>query len=130
MSIASSSKARLLALVDELKVILEKDDSSAESMKVLMQFENMINKPEVKEGFDAVIVTEENMIQVVNEIIYQLCAIHGIQSLHPRMHIHNNVATIEIFKSMSSPEGTMLFEKDVTLGEYLIYPVKVKGKYE
>lgn len=130
MSIDNSDRERLLALVDELKVILEKDDTSVEIMNMIMQFKNMINKPEVKEGFDAVIVTEENLIQVVNEIVYQLCAIHEIQSLHPRMHIHNNAATIEIFKSMSSPEGTMLFKKDVTLGEYLVYPVKVKGKYE
>ena len=90
---------------------------------------NIMNKPVLPEGEDALVITEDNATAIVNDIMYNLKKIHVIEGqLYPRISIVKGKAIVEVLKKLS--DTSPLFKAEVELGGYIVFPVKVKSKYE
>ena len=90
---------------------------------------NIMNKPILPEGKDALVITEDNATTVVNDIMYNLKKVHEIEGqLYPRISISKGKAIVEVLKKLS--DTSPLFKAEVNLGGYIVFPVKVKSKYE
>ena len=90
---------------------------------------NIMNKPVLPEGEDALVITEDNATAIVNDIMYNLKKIHVIEGqLYPRISIVKGKAIVEVLKKLS--DTSPLFKAEVVLGGYITFPVQVKSKYE
>ena len=90
---------------------------------------NIMNKPVLPEGKDALIITEDNVTTVVNDIMYNLKKVYEIdEQLYPRISVVKGKVLVEVLKKLS--DTTPLFKSEVNLGGYIMFPVKVKSKYE
>ena len=90
---------------------------------------NIMNKPVLPEGKDALVITEDNATAIVNDIMYNLKKVHEIEGqLYPRISIVKGKAIVEVLKKLS--DTSPLFKAEVELGGYIVFPVKVKSKYE
>ncbi len=90
---------------------------------------NIMNKPILPEGKDALIITEDNATSVVNDIMYNLKKVHEIEEqLYPRISVVKGKVIVEVLEKLS--DTSPLFKAEVNLGGYIVFPVKVKSKYE
>lgn len=90
---------------------------------------NIMNKPILPEGKDALVITEDNATSVVNDIMYNLKKVHEIEEqLYPRISVVKGKVIVEVLKKLS--DTSPLFKAEVNLGGYIVFPVKVKSKYE
>ena len=119
---------------DILKVLNDTEDSTDKEKLEMQAFipivkktQDALNKPELPEGSDALLVTEENLTSVVYEIVYNLTKIYGVPQLYPRIQTSGNIANIQIFRRIS--DNNAIFNKSVEYGQYIIFKVKEEPKY-